>query len=332
MSTYFVAKNGSNSNPGTETSPFLTVVKGVSVLNPGDTLFLRAGTYSEGGHVVNSPSGTSSNRITIAGYQSEVVTLSQAAIQFTGASYVTLEKVVLRDQLWVGNGCHHMIFQDLEITDSDAHGIQNDTPGPGYNQYLRIRIHDVGGDSYSNAIYTNDSNALFDGIEIYNCCGTSMQIYHSGGAPVNDCVVRNCYVHDTSGQWMVDNRPQCMLPSFSDNGKGQGILVRGSNNLLYNNIVEKIDSSPMPCNLCGSGITLFGGGNNNRVYHNTVSGMVDSPNYSIAPGQTNAKFINNISANWQNPSGQIEGEFIDHGSNTEKHHNIFSATNPLFVG
>ncbi len=41
--TYYVATTGSDSSPGTLQQPFRTIVKGVSVLRPGDTVFVRAG-------------------------------------------------------------------------------------------------------------------------------------------------------------------------------------------------------------------------------------------------------------------------------------------------
>src|SRR5205823_870147 len=60
--TYYVATNGSDSNAGTINQPFQTIRTGLSRLHPGDTLYIRGGTYSEsiaGGRDVNYPSGTS---------------------------------------------------------------------------------------------------------------------------------------------------------------------------------------------------------------------------------------------------------------------------------
>jgi Protein of unknown function (DUF1565) len=62
--TYYVAANGDDGNPGTQSAPFRTVTKGMSVLVPGDTLYVRAGTYTE--TPVRPPSGTASQPVTIA--------------------------------------------------------------------------------------------------------------------------------------------------------------------------------------------------------------------------------------------------------------------------
>ena len=70
--TYYVATTGNDANPGTQSQPFATMTKGISVLQAGDTLYVRAGSYP--GYDVNTPmpSGTSwATPITIAGYPGE---------------------------------------------------------------------------------------------------------------------------------------------------------------------------------------------------------------------------------------------------------------------
>ncbi len=46
-STYFVATNGSDSNPGTIAAPFQTIQHAASIAGPGDTVDIRGGTYRE---------------------------------------------------------------------------------------------------------------------------------------------------------------------------------------------------------------------------------------------------------------------------------------------
>lgn len=55
--TYYVATTGSDNNPGTQAAPFRTLSRGVTVLQPGDTLRVGPGTYTE--TLDNIPSGTS---------------------------------------------------------------------------------------------------------------------------------------------------------------------------------------------------------------------------------------------------------------------------------
>ena len=48
QSTYYVATNGSNSNLGTESNPFLTIEKAISSFGAsGGTCFIKGGTYHE---------------------------------------------------------------------------------------------------------------------------------------------------------------------------------------------------------------------------------------------------------------------------------------------
>ena len=57
-SVYYVSLTGSDNNPGTLAQPFGTINHGASILTPGDTLYIRAGTYAE--QLVDAiPSGTS---------------------------------------------------------------------------------------------------------------------------------------------------------------------------------------------------------------------------------------------------------------------------------
>ncbi|HEX5242894.1 MAG TPA: right-handed parallel beta-helix repeat-containing protein, partial [Tepidisphaeraceae bacterium] len=48
LSTYYVSPSGNDAGAGSSAAPFLSIQKGVSVLNAGDTLNVEPGTYSEG--------------------------------------------------------------------------------------------------------------------------------------------------------------------------------------------------------------------------------------------------------------------------------------------
>jgi hypothetical protein len=98
--TYYVATTGSDANPGTITQPFRTINHGVSVLQPGDMLQIRAGTYDE--LVSIDKNGTARNPITIKVYPGESATIRksgtvnyyEALITVTG-SYLVLDGFVL---------------------------------------------------------------------------------------------------------------------------------------------------------------------------------------------------------------------------------------------
>ena len=105
-STYFVATNGNDANAGTLTAPWRTLQFAVSRLAAGDRLNIRGGTYTGSTNTIDSllaavPSGTSwENAITIAGYQSETV---------------TIRPIAGRPGIRLTEAQHYLIFQDLVI-------------------------------------------------------------------------------------------------------------------------------------------------------------------------------------------------------------------------
>ncbi|HYA42478.1 MAG TPA: right-handed parallel beta-helix repeat-containing protein [Syntrophobacteraceae bacterium] len=71
--TYYVAKSGSDAGPGTMAHPWKTIGKAAIVLAPGDTVYIRSGTYNE--RVVPRRSGAPGRFISYAASPGEVVTI-----------------------------------------------------------------------------------------------------------------------------------------------------------------------------------------------------------------------------------------------------------------
>jgi parallel beta-helix repeat protein len=69
QNTYIVAPSGSDTNPGTLEAPFKTLWKGVSILRPGVTLYVRGGVYKE--QITITASGSASQPITVAAFPGE---------------------------------------------------------------------------------------------------------------------------------------------------------------------------------------------------------------------------------------------------------------------
>ena len=68
--TYYVATNGNDANPGTMESPFGTLNTAAAKLKAGDTLLIRGGTYYQ--TMYCGASGTPGLPITIAGFPGEM--------------------------------------------------------------------------------------------------------------------------------------------------------------------------------------------------------------------------------------------------------------------
>lgn len=76
LSSYFVSTAGTDANPGTLAQPFATIQQAANVAQPGDTVFIRGGTYRE--TVTPAHSGTASAPIIFENYNGESVTVSGA--------------------------------------------------------------------------------------------------------------------------------------------------------------------------------------------------------------------------------------------------------------
>src|SRR5215210_6880809 len=95
---YYVSLTGSDTNPGTAAAPFRTFAKANSVLTPGSSLYIYAGTYYQPLKITKS--GTSTAWITVSALSGAVVIdlqrLASPAVEVR-ASYVTVVGIEVRN-------------------------------------------------------------------------------------------------------------------------------------------------------------------------------------------------------------------------------------------
>ena len=72
-SAFYVAKNGNDNNPGTESRPWLTITKAANTLVAGETVYVKRGNYNEQVTVKNS--GSPGKYITFSAYPGDTVTV-----------------------------------------------------------------------------------------------------------------------------------------------------------------------------------------------------------------------------------------------------------------
>jgi hypothetical protein len=84
----FVAPNGNDADSGTYGHPFLTIQKAVSAAQPGDTIFVRAGTYANTTTISLSQNGTASKRLCLIAYPPDGTRplLDFSAMSFSGSN------------------------------------------------------------------------------------------------------------------------------------------------------------------------------------------------------------------------------------------------------
>ena len=157
--TYYVSPAGSDSSSGTLSAPFATLQRAQGLANPGDTIYMRGGSYLLSDSAVQiGRSGSNGNPITVASYPGEkpildganMTTSYRSAIQLSNASW------------W------H--FKGLEIKNAPAMGIY--VTGSSNNNIIeqcvihhnaRIQLSGAGiqlasGTASNNLILNNDSH------------------------------------------------------------------------------------------------------------------------------------------------------------------------------
>ena len=244
---YYVAPTGSDSNAGTLTAPFATVTKGLSVAQTGDTIYVRAGTYST---VEINKSG-----ITLSGYPNEIVKIIgrlicyqqnndtvenfdvsgapagnyNGAVEIDGCNNSTFQNIVSHDNVlqWVSG---------FEINNSTGDHILNNISynsdsGIDVNHSTNIEI--AGNLVYNNTIATGNS----DGISVDDAASSGINIHNN----ISHDNADDCIDTWTSSNNIIANNT---VYHCGGTGDGNGIKVGGdgaggnnivSGNLSYNN-------------------------------------------------------------------------------------------------
>jgi parallel beta-helix repeat protein len=230
---YYVAIHGSDSNPGTELQPFRTLNRGVKALKPGDTLFIKSGTYAES--LDNAiPGGISWEfPVVVAAFPGDTVIIkpppgASRVLHFRGANkkYITIDGLTLdaanvtSDAIKITHGstegsAHHIRIRNSEVMNAKTQGILVSSHAHG-NEFINLNIHHNGSTDKDHGLYITSDNNLIEGCQIHDHPGYGVHIYTSG--PTADYnVVRKNLVY---------------------NNREAGILItRGTGNIAYNNIV-----------------------------------------------------------------------------------------------
>ena len=324
---FYVAKNGSNSNPGTLSQPFLTIAKGVSVLAPGDTLFVETGTYTES-FQGTIPGGTSwSNPVTIEAYPGNNVTIqpnrgAARVMTFSGSNeqYIIIKGFTLNAK--------NVTYDAVKITDSSSRGpashielanctVENardngilTTDGAGYNQFIDLNVHNNGLTRFRNGLYLATPNNIVDGCIVYSNSGTGISIY-------SEASTTDCDNNIVSNNMSYNNGVATSTLAFGiDIASGTGIQV--FNNVCYGNYDGGIQVdywSPTNCKIVNNTCV---GNNSQGIY---VGNGVDGGEGGPAVGTL---VENNICYN------NAQGDFYDTGTATSQVTNLFGV-NPQFV-
>ncbi len=247
-STYYVASDGSDRNPGTESKPWKTIQKAADIAAPGSTVYIKAGTYYE--RIKINVSGTEERPIIFTNYNNGKVVIDgsksspseqEDLIHISNRNYIQLigleisNNVNKEDDYFVtgvgiwGNG------EGIEIRNCKVHHI-----------WYTGSSKDNG--AHAIAVYGRDgheaiSELVIDGNEIWDIkCGASETVALNGN--VDGFEFTNNYVHDTNnigfdmiGDESFGSEPVC--PVAANN--------RARNGFVGYNKIENISCETNPC-------------------------------------------------------------------------------------
>jgi hypothetical protein len=282
-----VATSGSDSNPGTLSSPWGTVQKALNTLQPGQRALVRAGTYTQ--DLVFSRAGTASAPITVASYPGETPVLHAASnsgdtypIRVTG-SYFRLQGFVLENARGISStnvyfdvGADHVELSKNEIRFSQDQGVFAEASTSDL-QILGNFVHDNGlghvpGQHQSHGLYIEGTNHLIaNNVIATQPFGFGIQIYpqNTGTIIVQNTVVASGYSGIVVG------------------GSGGVSNIRIRNNIFaFNNQYGVARDSTCPTSSFADTNVLFGNGSG------AVQGGCSGLNTSGGNRTTNPLFVN----------------------------------------
>lgn len=206
---YYVAPGGDDASAGTLEGPWRTVQKAANTLQPGDTVFVRAGTYEK--VTVNVSGSAAGGYVTFRNYDGETPIIDgtgvvppdddTALFLIRNRNYVRVEGFTLQNYqtalvnrvpagIFVTGACQH-----LRIVNCDVHDIWN-TGGDA----------DHGGNAFGIAVYGTAVAPITD-LEIDGCRVHHLKTGQSESLSVNGNVsgfrVTNNQVHDNNNIGIV---------------------------------------------------------------------------------------------------------------------------------
>lgn len=249
----YVSTTGSDSNPGTLTQPYLTIQKAVDFVVAGDTVHIRAGTYSER-ITIDNRDGTSGAPIVFQKYSGD-----SGAVIVTQAGVTPPDSFMATALLWIQDS-DHITVRGLEFTDYKTSGTNFEQSvqkpagifvmGSGNGiKILNCKVHAIWQNitsrysttpGYGISVYGSSSTAInnlvIDGCEIYHLrTATSGSLVLNGN--ITNFAVTNNIIHecDNSGIDLIGNE-----------GFYPMLMNRPRDGVVVGNVVYLADSSFNP--------------------------------------------------------------------------------------
>lgn len=354
--TYYVAPDGADTDPGTQASPFRTIQHASSVANAGDTVLVRQGTYNE--LVTPAASGSAARGyITFSAYPGETATIDGTGLAVPGG----------QNGLITLNAASYVIIQGFELrnyTTASARSVPVGiylTGGGAGVQLVNNHIHAItttakttpdacSSNALGMAIYGSNPTTPIAGLvvsgneldHLLTGCSETMSL----DGNVMNFVVASNLVHDddnigidaigfehVSSNPATDQARQGEIrgntvfnitsygnPDYGKQYAADGIYVDGGTDIIIEqNIVHNVDFGIELASEHKSHVTSYVTARNNLVYANNASGVTIGGYGANRGGTDHCTVVNNtLYGNDAQTTGQ--GEFQVQ----------FNATNNIF--
>lgn len=263
VTVHVVAPGGSDSAPGTLEQPWSTVSHALEQIGPGNTLYLREGTYVERINETVSP-GTASAPVIVAAYPGERPVI-KGLLRVTGASYWTLDGINVTWDPVTGQPGEHMVkmingigwtFKNAELWGARSYAallVASTVPGePSGWTVTSNCIHDTqptNGTNQDQLIYANSGVASGGGVIEHNLLfnatnGMGVKLggpsSSSGGAA--NVVVRHNTIYNTAQSILVawqshhnELHRNLMVRVGENYGNIRGYQLSGVGNVAWGN-------------------------------------------------------------------------------------------------
>ena len=287
VSQYYIAPTGSDSNDGSAVHPWKTIAHAATVIGPGATVHVAAGTYT--GYFTTSVSGTASSRIT---YISEVQWSAKIVgdlvdrstwhnygdyVDIVGFELTSVGRMGLYNDgsfvRYIGNHVHDIAGPTSASCDLGGAGIMHGNYSASDDEMIANFVHDIGlvnsaqcpGYVTVHGLYhANLRGRIVDNLVIH-ARDYGIHLYHSA----TDVIVAN----NTS----LDNGASGLVVGNSGGGSDDNTIVT-SNIFAYNHNYGFRDDSGTtgPSNKYDNNLTFNNGNGDYVASGGTVSGNLSS--------------------------------------------------------
>src|SRR5215467_6312641 len=363
-SYYYVATNGNDANPGSQSAPWRTIQHAADTVHAGSTVYVRGGIYEELVRI-NMSGNANDGFITFRSYPGETAVLDasrftpqdrQGVLTIQDHSYVRIEGFEIRNFRTaehhltplginvIGSGSH------IELLRNNVHHIEQTFPGrdkPG-----------SGGNGFGIAVYGTNAQApitdlIIDGNEVHHLKTGSSESLVVNGNVTNFRITHNL-VHDNnnigidvigfertapdpavdqardgtvSGN-LVYNITSKGNPAYRSDESSDGIYVDGGTRILIEqNRIHDVDFGIEVASEHKDRATSYITARNNLIYHCHTAG-VSIGGYAPDRGRTEHSRVINNTLYENDTSSTGTGEFQMQWNMAE---NVF-ANNIVYAG